>query len=194
MKIGQEIHTKDRVILESLRLFHEQGFQATTMRQIASAVGCDVANLYNYVESKQALLNRFVNETSLSLTAGFKQIVDSNTSPEQKISAVVDLYCNIIEQGPYQTSIFFNEWKSLREIEKKEYQDTRKSYEQVLVKIIKRGSRDERFSVGNSLLSAKIILSSFEWLGEYILANDEALDHFKIKKELLSSTLKSLKA
>ena len=47
---------RQRFLDEALKLIHEKGFKGMTMRNIAEKLNCDVANVYNYIENKQALL------------------------------------------------------------------------------------------------------------------------------------------
>ena len=48
-------HTKQEILEASLDLFSVQGFEATSISQIASAVGIRKASLYSHFESKQAI-------------------------------------------------------------------------------------------------------------------------------------------
>ena len=49
---------------EALKLIHEKGFKATTMRDIAQRMNFDASNSYNYVKSKQEILESFLFKTS----------------------------------------------------------------------------------------------------------------------------------
>lgn len=54
--------TKYKILEASLDLFSQQGFEATSISQIASAVGIRKASLYSHFESKQAILDALVEE------------------------------------------------------------------------------------------------------------------------------------
>ena len=49
-------NTKQEILEASLELFSVQGFEATSISQIASAVGIRKASLYSHFDSKQAIL------------------------------------------------------------------------------------------------------------------------------------------
>lgn len=55
-------NTKKEIIEAALELFSVQGFEATSISQIASAVGIRKASLYSHFESKQAILDELVKE------------------------------------------------------------------------------------------------------------------------------------
>ena len=55
-------NTKQEILDASLRLFSVQGFDATSISQIAGAVGIRKASLYSHFESKQAILDAIVKD------------------------------------------------------------------------------------------------------------------------------------
>ena len=55
-------NTKQEILAASLELFSVQGFEATSISQIAGAVGIRKASLYSHFESKQAILDALVKE------------------------------------------------------------------------------------------------------------------------------------
>ena len=55
-------NTKQEILEASLELFSVQGFEATSISQIASAVCIRKASLYSHFESKQAILDALVKD------------------------------------------------------------------------------------------------------------------------------------
>lgn len=55
-------NTKQEIIEAALDLFSAQGFEATSVSQIADAVGIRKASLYSHFENKQAVLDALVQE------------------------------------------------------------------------------------------------------------------------------------
>ena len=55
-------NTKQDILEATLELFSEQGFEATSISQIASAVGIRKASLYSHFESKQAILDALMKD------------------------------------------------------------------------------------------------------------------------------------
>ena len=58
-------NTKQEILEASLDLFSVQGFEATSISQIAGAVGIRKASLYSHFESKQAILDALVKDVLL---------------------------------------------------------------------------------------------------------------------------------
>ena len=55
-------NTKQEILEASLELFSVQGFEATSVSQIANAVGIRKASLYSHFENKQAILDALVED------------------------------------------------------------------------------------------------------------------------------------
>ena len=55
-------NTKQEILDAALELFSMQGFEATSIAQIAGAVGIRKASLYSHFENKQAILDALVQE------------------------------------------------------------------------------------------------------------------------------------
>ena len=52
-----EKETKERILEEALRLFSQEGYDAVSVEQIASAVGIKAPSLYKHYKSKQAIFD-----------------------------------------------------------------------------------------------------------------------------------------
>lgn len=55
-QVAEIAPTKARIIDVAIDLFHRQGYNATSLRQIADGVGLQVGSLYNHMSSKEELL------------------------------------------------------------------------------------------------------------------------------------------
>lgn len=60
--VMEKNNTKKEILLAALDLFSYQGYEATSISQIASAVGIKKASLYSHYESKKAILDALVKE------------------------------------------------------------------------------------------------------------------------------------
>ncbi|MGH9303090.1 MAG: TetR/AcrR family transcriptional regulator [Acidimicrobiales bacterium] len=88
--------TTERIIAAAAELFHEQGYRATTMRQIAARVGIKAASLYNHFSGKQELVFRISFDTMVEMLAEARNAVAGCRSPNEKLRAFVrahTLYC-----------------------------------------------------------------------------------------------------
>ena len=53
---GAKVSRKDQIEIIATGLFKEKGFAATSMRDLAGAVGIEAASIYAHIRSKEELL------------------------------------------------------------------------------------------------------------------------------------------
>lgn len=53
----KQMTTKQKIIIEALRLFSAQGYDGASMRDIAEAVGIKGASIYNHFKGKEDIFN-----------------------------------------------------------------------------------------------------------------------------------------
>ena len=65
---------RDIILSTSAKLFRERGYSATSMRDIANAVGIKAASLYNHISSKQDILKDLLMHIANSFVDGITEI------------------------------------------------------------------------------------------------------------------------
>src|SRR3982074_516704 len=70
-------NTADEIRQVALDLFFKRGFQATTLRHIASRVGIQVGSLYNHITSKGDLLFDIMENVMLDLLEDQRQVAQT---------------------------------------------------------------------------------------------------------------------
>ncbi|MCI7099724.1 MAG: TetR/AcrR family transcriptional regulator [Lachnospiraceae bacterium] len=77
--------TKQRILLEALRLFSKRGYDAVGVEQIASAVGIKAPSLYKHYKSKQDIFDAIFEETARRYDAFTDTISVHVTNSEQDV-------------------------------------------------------------------------------------------------------------
>lgn len=57
----EKMTTKEKIIVNSLRLFADKGFDGVSVRDISSSVGIKESSLYNHFKNKQDIFDRVVD-------------------------------------------------------------------------------------------------------------------------------------
>ncbi|MGM9548555.1 MAG: TetR/AcrR family transcriptional regulator [Faecousia sp.] len=104
-------NTKQEILEASLDLFSVRGFEATSISQIASAVGIRKASLYSHFENKQAILDAIVKdvleqyaEHSIFVKVDWDQYDDAEDQPAFTPDAVAQMILGQIRyifHGPH---------------------------------------------------------------------------------------------
>ena len=114
---------KERFLEVALTLIHEKGFKATTMRDIAQKLNFEVANVYNYIDSKQSLLETYLFNIQNEFHDSINLILDSTHTPKVKLQLVVSSYIQITAKRPFIQALLANEWRNLKEPRLQEFID-----------------------------------------------------------------------
>jgi AcrR family transcriptional regulator len=84
MRITTEakVATRERIIKAAARLFRKNGWESTTTRGIASAAGIATGTLFNYFESKEAIVAALIGE---ALERAEQEVRNRDESLEEKL-------------------------------------------------------------------------------------------------------------
>jgi len=81
--------TRQRILKEAQELFAVQGFDATTTRDIAKAAGIATGTMFNYFNSKEAVVGSLAAEALADLGVDFKGVNRGGASLEEDLFAFV---------------------------------------------------------------------------------------------------------
>ncbi|MGE5415869.1 MAG: TetR/AcrR family transcriptional regulator [Acidobacteriota bacterium] len=95
--------TKQKIIAVALRLFLEQGVDATTMEQIAAEVDIAKGTLYNYFPVKEAIIDEFIRRSFKEKNTD--RIQDLLKMPDTR-SRLIHVISDMIEGVKNQPEIF----------------------------------------------------------------------------------------
>ncbi|APQ18623.1 TetR/AcrR family transcriptional regulator [Maribacter hydrothermalis] len=155
---------RERFLKVALQLIHKKGFKATTMRDIAHELNFDVANVYNYIDSKQSLLDTFLFSIQDEFQDSIDFIVASTHTSKEKLLLVVTSYIEITARRPFEQALLANEWRNLKEPRLHEFLNRREGFENKVKTIIQEGITNGEFRKIDVEITTQIILSSLRWV------------------------------
>jgi TetR/AcrR family transcriptional regulator, cholesterol catabolism regulator len=82
------------LVAAAARVFERQGYADATLDDIAAEAGVSKPTVYQYVSSKQRLLEIIVEQAIYPLREGIEQIVESSGAAGEKLEAYVRLHVN----------------------------------------------------------------------------------------------------
>lgn len=83
--------TQDRLRHAALELFTSQGYQSTSLRDLAAHLGMQAGSLYNHIESKQALLFDLIEEALDALLAETRSSIRRGKNREERLRLFVQV-------------------------------------------------------------------------------------------------------
>lgn len=124
-----------QIVDTSTQLFYENGFDKTSVSDIANALSLEKPTLYHYIKSKDDLLllilENFLNELIASLE-GQKKEKDTSSLSIIRTQRVLTEQFKIFAKRRRESIIFFREVKALPEKYRAQVQALQKKYMQLL--------------------------------------------------------------
>jgi TetR/AcrR family transcriptional regulator len=80
---------REQILMVAARLFAASGYSATSMNEVAEALGTSKANLYHYVRDKYALLVDICESHIARLEAVVQEVEHQNLAPEPRLRELV---------------------------------------------------------------------------------------------------------
>ena len=90
----------EKIANAALQLFGEKGFHSTSIAQIARAAGVSKGLLYNYFESKEALLHFIILHAVEVGEALLEQALTQNDSPQEQLRAFTEGTLALLQKDP----------------------------------------------------------------------------------------------
>ena len=139
---------KNRVLDKAETLFWQKGYQSTTIADIANACGCRPGNIYNYFKSKEDILYGVIRDITEQAVALVKPLgEDETTSPVELLKSLIRTHFTFLA-GMKQSIVFITDTglKDLSPEHRRSVVELRKTYDDTLLKILRRGKQTGDFA------------------------------------------------
>ncbi len=156
---------KQQVFEAAAELFMEKGYMAASMRELADRVGLiQASSLYNHLKSKEEVLRKICFDNAEKFLIGIGEVEASDTSPTEKLKALIRLHIRIAIDDPTSVTVFNDEWRHLSEHYLQDFLAKRKDYEQRFKAIIETGISQGAFKAVDPNIALYTILTSVRWI------------------------------
>lgn len=142
-----------------LRLIYKHGYEAMSLRQLASEVGIVQGGLYNHIETKQQLLFDLIRDHMTKVLREVDLAVGRDAAPLEQLISFVRFHVYYHIDKKMEVFISYSELRSLEPGNFKTIVAMRRIYEQKLVEVIKAGAAEGIFDVSDAKTAAFGILS-----------------------------------
>lgn len=157
------------ILFTAAHLFQQQGYDATSMQDVASALNLSKAALYHHFESKDEILFQIMSygmdifETQV--VAAVRNIAD----PEERLRACIRLHIDVVVGGrEREITVILHENHALRPEEKRQINARKKAYivflENLIAEVQRR--RGGRYAV-RPRVAAFALLGMINWMYQW---------------------------
>ncbi|WBU40201.1 MULTISPECIES: TetR/AcrR family transcriptional regulator [Marinobacter] len=135
--VSDPASARGRLLKEAARLFRDKGYERTTVRDLAAAVGIQSGSLFHHFRTKEEILKAVMVETIRLNTALMQAAADSEESPRGKLRALVRSELESINgQTGEAMAVLVYEWRSLSEGSQVQVLELRGIYEGLWLSVL----------------------------------------------------------
>jgi AcrR family transcriptional regulator len=157
---------RHRIFNVAARLFLNQGYHETSMRQVAEAAGMGKSTLYDYFRNKEEILLYFVEQEMDTTYQDAVRIAGMNIPVEEKLRRILRSLWAYLEENKEMTVLIVRESSRLGEKATQRIDARRENYRKILEGVIRQGIQEGVFRVANPTLAASALHSTMTmpWL------------------------------
>jgi AcrR family transcriptional regulator len=141
-------HATERRIHEAaVRLFYERGYEGTSMRALAMAVGMEMSSHYYHYRSKQDLLVQILERAMTDLIGEVTQAIAGTRDPVERLRAAIAAHILFHSVRGREAFIADSELRALDPANRAEIVTLRDQYERIFETILRDGVMGGQFDV-----------------------------------------------
>lgn len=142
-----------------LDLIHAHGYEAMSLRQLATRIGLQPGSLYNHIETKQDLLYDLIHNHMVTLLASLEEALAGIEDPLETLKAFIAFHLTYHVERKREVFIGSSELRSLEPKGRRKIVALRRTYEDRLCAILTQGARRGLFKIDDVRVSAYAILA-----------------------------------
>ncbi len=158
----------EEVYAAALRLFREKGYHATSMQDIAGAVGLYKGSLYHYIGSKEDLLVQVFERAMGTLIVDAERVAaDPELSPTAQLRRVVALHVEAVTDNLEALTVYLHEFRALTGAPFDKVAAQRERYAQLVGDIVARGVRAGEFYAPDVGIATLGVIGICNWVCQW---------------------------
>ncbi|EXB66304.1 TetR/AcrR family transcriptional regulator [Acinetobacter nosocomialis] len=128
---------RGRLLRGAAYLFHKQGYDKTTVRELAQFIGIQSGSLFHHFKSKDDILAHVMEETIIYNLARLEEAAHQSNDPEQQLRALIKAeLISITGDTGAAMAVLVYEWFALSKEKQNYLLKMRNEYEQIWLDVI----------------------------------------------------------
>lgn len=136
---GSKLSKKSVIVTKAAALFRENGFKASSMRDLAERVGVEAASLYNHIKSKTEILHEICFQVANRFMHQMNQIETSDLGAIEKIEKLLRFHIREMIVHHEEVCVSDREWRFLDEPYLSNFHNQRRQYRKRFAAIVQSG-------------------------------------------------------
>lgn len=160
----EKMSRKEQVIRKAAELFRDHGYAATSMRDLANALGIEAASLYSHIKSKEEILQSLCFEMAELFRASLEEVEKQEISYTDKLRLGIRGHIEVMSKDLIASAVFMNEHRHLSQPYLRDFLLLRINYINRFKNIIEGGIKSKEFGGVDTKLAVMTLFSSLNWM------------------------------
>jgi len=154
---------RGKLLQTAAHLFRNKGFERTTVRDLASAVGIQSGSIFHHFKSKDEILRAVMEETILYNTALMRASLAEAANVRERVLALIRCELQSIMGGTGEAmAVLVYEWRSLSEDGQQRVLALRDSYEDLWLEVLGQ-AKDAGYIRGDVFITRRFLTGALSW-------------------------------
>ena len=154
---------RGKLLQMAAHLFRNKGYERTTVRDLASAVGIQSGSIFHHFKSKDEILRSVMEETIRYNTALMRAALKQSTSVRERVLALIRCELQSIMGGSGEAmAVLVYEWRSLSEDGQAQVLALRDIYEQIWLQVLGE-AKDAGLIRGDLFITRRFLTGALSW-------------------------------
>jgi len=151
---------RHQIFHQVVNVFLKKGFQETSMREIAETAGLGKSTLYDYFKTKDDILLYYFEDQLNDLIEAAQKITAQNKPADKRLRQIIQMHLEFLQANKSLFMKLSMEAQRLKPDSQKQIQEKRHAYQDLIRGLIDDGIREGTFRKVDSLLAARILITS----------------------------------
>ena len=180
---------RGKLLQTAAHLFRSKGYDRTTVRDLAGAVGIQSGSIFHHFKSKDEILRSVMEETIRYNTALMNAALADASDVRERVLALIRCELQSIMGGTGEAmAVLVYEWRSLSQEGQAYILDLRDTYEQIWLGVL-REAKDAGYFSGDPFVQRRFLTGALSWSTTWFRA-DGPMSLDELAQEALSLVIK----
>jgi long-chain acyl-CoA synthetase len=164
---------REAVILTAARLFTQNGFQGTSLDDIARSLAVSKPTLYHYISNKEEILFACVQRGLDALAVGIAEVTARGLTGRERLRAAMETYAAIVT-GDYGLCVIRVGEDPLSEPKRQELRQLKREVDNFFHTLVQQGMDEGWIAPGDASLAAYTVVSALTGIGRWYRPDNHA--------------------
>lgn len=189
--VTDPLSAKGRLLAKAAKLFKEKGYERTTVRDLAAAVGIQSGSIFHHFKTKEEILMAVMVEVIVYSTSRMQANLAEAQTSEQKLLALIECELEAITglTGNAMTVLVY-EWRSLKPANQKIILRLREGYEALWLDVLDEAKANGQVAAKDTYVLRRLLTGALSWTTTWYSRRGQ-MNIKELAKEALTLAIKA---